>query len=157
MFVEVTWRGARTRVENVGSHIYARDGFSIYRWVEADMQWVSYIRGAPTIVNEAFGAYVRTGDRLTMISRERSHTISVLVAGASARSADAPEGARTGTSAAPGWTAVVTCETGPSPVRLGVAPTEAEAISAATWFIDSPSGCGGAGSYKVDAPAQDGG
>lgn len=156
-FVEVIWQGAMTHVDSVASHITSADGFCIYRWVEADMQWVSYIRGAPTIVNEAFGTHVNTGDRLTMVSRERSHTIVVPVARASARSADAPEGARTDTSAAPGWTAVVTCETGPSPVRLGVASTEAEAISAATWFIDSPSGCGGAGSYKVDAPAQDGG
>ena len=48
-----------------------------------------------------------------------------------------------------GWRATVTCESGPGPIRLGVAPTEAQAIAAARWFIDSSQGCGGSGTYTV--------
>ena len=50
-----------------------------------------------------------------------------------------------------GWRATVTCESGPGPIRLGVAPTEAQAIAAARWFIDSSQGCGGSGTYTVSS------
>ena len=50
-----------------------------------------------------------------------------------------------------GWRATVTCENGPGPIRLGVASTEAQAIAAARWFIDSSQGCGGSGTYTVSS------
>ena len=156
-FVQVVWQGATTLPANVPAYghpddVEVSDRFSIYYWVAAEMTWLVSFYGAPDIVNSL--DYVYNGRTYTIVSRDADNTLRVPIASGASSSSSEGDAASAPDS---GWVATVTCESGLSPGRLGTAPTEAEAVTAATWFIDSPSGCGGAGSYTIAAPTQDGG
>ena len=144
-FTDIVWPG---RTQTVGTATrHAPIGFSLYYWVDDVTRYLVYIKGAPAIVNSL--THVYTGRTYTVVARGVDYTWVIPVAGASSRDAAAT------IVPASGWTATVTCDTGPGPFQLGVAPTEAEAVGAATWFIDSPLGCDGAGTYTTSPPASD--
>ena len=139
-FNVVIWPGATAAIETATRGVPLD---SVWYYDAGDREWYIYIPGAPPVVNSL--AQLATG-RHYFIRVTAAHTWRVSAATTSGRAEDS-------TAAAPpresGWTARVTCDSGRSPVRLGIAATEAEAISAANWFINSPHGCGGAGTYTV--------
>lgn len=143
--INIVWPGATVRVATAARPLPV--GLAIWGYDGDAEEWVVYITGAPSFVNTNF--LLRTGESYSIRSQlEEDYDWRVIAASArSARSAAEP--APAGPTSDSGWTATVTCDSGLSPIRLGVAPTETEAISAAQWFIDSPLGCGGAGTYTV--------
>ena len=119
---------------------------ALWYYRAADDDWDIYIPGAPPFVN-SLSQLTRGLHYYVRVTATDTWVIST-TAGASREAGD--------DTAAPvlsdsGWRATVTCESGPGPIRLGVAPTEAQAIAAATWFIDSSQGCGGSGTYTVSS------
>ena len=142
--MEIVWPGRTQTVEAATASAPLR--FCLYYWVDEVTRYLVYIKGAPDFVNSL--SRVHTGRTYTALART-DFTWVIPVAGSSSRDAAAtivPES---------GWTATVTCDTGLGPFQLGVAPTEAEAVGAATWFVDSPLGCGGTGTYTTSPPASD--
>ena len=143
--INIVWPGATVRVATAARPLPV--GLAIW-WYDDDAEdWVVYITGAPDFVNTNF--LLRTGESYSIRSQLEVDYQWRIVAAYARSSSSAAEGASAEPASDSGWTALVTCDSGLSPVRLGLAPTEAEAISAAQWFINSPLGCGGAGTYTV--------
>lgn len=158
----ITWRGVVLPTDSITTY-GSLPTFQAAYWLNpATNAWHTYIHGAP--------AFVNARDPLAQLRTGRTYSIKVSAAstwlvdaahGVSATaqgSQDAPAGgasqerAAADTAADPAWTATVTCDAGPGPVAL-TAPTEQEAIRAASWFVRAPAGCGGAGTYTTSAPA----
>ena len=108
-------------------------------YYRGDNDWDVYLPGAPSFVN-SISQLVR--GRHYNVRVTAAHTWVVSSVSRTTRGAPAVQSNS-------GWRATVICENGPGRIRLGVAPTEAQAIGAATWFINSRDGCGGTGTYTV--------
>ena len=142
--INIIWPGATVRVATAAASL---PDLTIW-WYDPDAEeWVFFRPGAPDFANTNF--LLRTGGSYSIRSQLEVDYEWRVVAASAGASSTAPEDAPAEPASDAGWSALVTCDSGFSPVRLGVAPTEAEAISAAQWFIESPSGCGGAGTYTV--------
>ena len=124
---------------------------AIWYFVGDEGEWIVYIFGAPFFVNSVGLGSLVTGEMYVMRATATYDWV-VTEAGNAASSSNASRDGAAEDASDSGWTARVTCDSGPSPVRFSGAPTEAEAVSAATWFINSPQGCGGAGTYTTTPP-----
>ena len=154
----IAWRGAVLPTDSITTY-GSLPTFQAAYWLNpATNAWHVYIHGAPAFVNARDPvAQLRPGRTYTIkVSAastwlvDAAHGVSAAARGEQGSSADgAPREGAAGDSA---WTATVTCGAGPGPVAL-TAPTQQEAIRAASWFVRAPAGCGGAGTYTTSAPA----
>ena len=152
----IVWRGAVLPTDSISTSLPT---FQAAWWLNpATNVWHVYIHGAPAFVNAQHPvAQLRTGltysIKVSAASTwvvDAAHGVSAAAQGAQGASAGGAP--REGAAPNSAWTATVTCDAGPGPVAL-TAPTEQEAIQAASWLIRAPAGCGGAGSYTTSAPA----
>ena len=138
----VIWPVATAAIATVVSEEFPLQ--AIYYYDPIDDVWDTYIHGAPSFVNSLSRL---TRGRHYYVRVTATHTWVIRIAAGATREAGDDTAAPVPSDS--GWRATVTCESGPGPIRLGVAPTEAQAIAAARWFIDSSQGCGGSGTYTV--------
>ena len=140
----VVWPGATILTATITEDI----PISIIWYWDADAgetgEWISYVTNpdAPEATKRL--KMLHTGR--TYVVRATENYAWQVRRPASSRSARAQVAE---TPSEPGWTATVTCASGFGPIRLGAAPTEAEAITAANWIIDHPHGCAGSGIYTI--------
>ena len=142
-YQEIVWPGDTVAVATA---VRGRPIEAVWHYDAADAVWYVYVPGAPDFVNSL--ADLETG--LTYgIRASEAFTWRVTDASASARSGNTADDGVSGSVSGSGWSATVVCDSGRSPIRLAVAPTEAEAASAAQWLIAHAQGCGGAGTYTL--------
>ena len=140
----VVWPGATILTATITEDI----PISIIWYWDADAgetgEWISYVTNpdAPEAAKRLKKLY--TGRTYSFVAT-RDYDWEVRRAGRSQRA----NVARAVTPTETGWTATVTCASGFGPIRLGAAPTEAEAITVANWIIDHPHGCAGSGIYTI--------
>ena len=123
---------------------------TVWYWVAETDTWLVYATD-PTVPPYLITLTTLHTGRIYDFSATEAYSWRIRVPSTSARAQAAP----TSTPAEPGWTATVTCASGFGPIRLGAAPTEAEAITAANWIIDHPHGCAGSGIYIISDESGD--
>ena len=140
----VVWPGATILTATITEDI----PISIIWYWDADAgetgEWISYVTNPDAPAATKRLKMLHTGR--TYVVRATENYAWQVRRPASSRSARAQVAE---TPSEPGWTATVTCASGFGPIRLGAAPTEAEAITAANWIIDHPHGCAGSGIYTI--------
>ena len=142
----IVWPGGKSRVSH---RLRIRPYVDRAYWYSDAGVWYPYFKQGPEFLNTlthlvtdcvyAFGAtraHTWSVTRAPSINTPCTESVEGL-SGASARSSNS-------------WVATVTCESGPSPLILGDAPSREITERNALWVIDNESGCAGAGAYSIE-------
>ena len=118
-------------------------------WYSDAGVWYPYFKEGPEFLNTL--THLVTDCAYTF-GATQAHTWDVTRASSSNRPCtESVEGlSTTSARSSNSWMATVTCESGPSPLILGDAPSREIAKRNAIWVIDNESGCAGAGAYSIE-------
>ena len=142
----VTWPGAKS---SVVSRLRSRRYIDRAYWYSDAGVWYPYFKEGPEFLNTL--THLVTDCAYTF-GATQAHTWDVTRASSSNRPCtESVEGlSTTSARSSNSWVATVTCESGPSPLILGDAPSREIAKRNAIWVIDNESGCAGAGAYSIE-------